>query len=139
MYFAQKRIKKSGNSVNNSRFLYNRPQKVRIVLVRHSKHLFLSIEKAERLNARQLRSYYGVIPVFYAEKVSRKEKDELRICFRVRFFHLWWSGDVCVRTPFALFTASFVPSMVSFSMSLPPRRFIFSANNLSGNGGTVKE
>ena len=33
-----------------------------------------------------------------------------------------WSGDVCVRTPFALFTASFVSSMVSFSMSLPPRR-----------------
>lgn len=25
-----------------------------------------------------------------AEKVPRKEKDELRICFRVRFFHLWW-------------------------------------------------
>lgn len=26
-----------------------------------------------------------------AEKVPRKEKDELRICFRVRFFHLWWT------------------------------------------------
>ena len=27
---------------------------------------------------------------FHAEKVPRKEKDELRIYFRVRFFHLWW-------------------------------------------------
>ncbi len=39
----------------------------------HSKHLFLSIEKAERLNARQLRSYYGVISVFYAEEVLCKK------------------------------------------------------------------
>ncbi len=25
-----------------------------------------------------------------AEKVPRKEKDELRFYIRVRFFHLWW-------------------------------------------------
>lgn len=58
----------------------------------------------------QIRFFDGLVGVKYAP------------VHRVRFCLFWWSGDVCVRTPFALFTASFISSIVSFSMSLPPRR-----------------
>ena len=49
-------------------------------------------------------------------------KNNTNPSYKVRLILIWWSGDVCVCTPFALFTASFVSSIVSFSMSLPPRR-----------------
>lgn len=39
----------------------------------YSKHLFFSIEKAERLNARQLWFHDGVIPVFLCSKVHGKK------------------------------------------------------------------
>lgn len=44
------------------------------------------------LPKRLIFSFIGCLKLkLHAEKVPRKEKYELRIYFRVRFFHLWWS------------------------------------------------
>ena len=52
-------------------------------MVFHSKYLFLSIEKAERLNA-WLILLFAVQIDFYAEIFVRKEQYELQLIVRVR-------------------------------------------------------
>lgn len=60
------------------------------ILSADSNHLFLSIEKAERLNARQLRSYYGVISVFL------RRRSPLQKIIRTPFlYHSSFFSSVC--------------------------------------------
>lgn len=56
-------------------YLNNRPISSNLTVF-HSKHLFLSIEKAERLNARLILLFTFRID-FYAEIFVRKEQHEL--------------------------------------------------------------
>ena len=51
-----------------------------------SNHLFLSIEKTERLNARQLRSYYGVISVFLSRRSPLQRIIRTPICFQGSYY-----------------------------------------------------
>ena len=56
------------------------------ILSADSNHLFLSIEKAERLNARQLRSYYGVISVFLRRRSPLQKIIRTPICFQGSYY-----------------------------------------------------
>ena len=59
---------------------------IRWILSADSNHLFLSIEKAERLNARQLRSYYGVISVFLRRRSPLQKIIRTPICFQGSYY-----------------------------------------------------
>ena len=48
--------------------------------------MFLSIEKAERLNARQLQSYYGVISVILRQRSPLQKIIRTPICFQGSYY-----------------------------------------------------